>query len=288
LSATAATRFRGLVVAWLLVLAACSGGEDQAPAGNDFDPAEFAGTPACEPRTFEGSAFTVCPFQSSKDQIRLAWLGADGQPLRSLMALEQSLGDEAKLVRFAMNAGMYDERGAPIGLFVAEGKERKSLNSREGGGNFHLLPNGVFAVDEKGRVSVTPTREFRKKVPSPHWATQSGPMLVIDGKLHPKFDPNGSSQLVRNGVGVCNPATAYFVISEEGVSFGRFARFFRDALGCRNALYLDGSVSSLWDPGGSRQDAYSELGPMIVVLRFSSGSPTRERPPPQPSPSADR
>ncbi len=263
----AATRFSALGAAALLGLAACSGGEAETTADNTFDPAEYAGTPACEIRTFEGSRFTVCPFDAGKDEIRLAWRGRDGKPLRSLAALEQSLGREGSQVRFAMNAGMYDEEGAPIGLFIEEGEERKSLNTRKGSGNFHLLPNGVFAVDKQGRVSVTPSTSFDKQVPTPRWATQSGPMLVIDGKLHPKFDENGPSQLIRNGVGVRDPRTAWFVISEDGVSFGRFARFFRDALGCPNALYLDGTVSSLWDPGAGRQDSYSELGPMIVVSR---------------------
>ncbi|HLL59814.1 MAG TPA: phosphodiester glycosidase family protein, partial [Allosphingosinicella sp.] len=177
------------------------------------------------------------------------------------------LGPRASRLRFAMNAGMYDEAGAPIGLFVRDGRQEKSLNRREGSGNFHLMPNGVFAVDGEGKLSVTPSAAFAKKLPSPKWATQSGPMLVIDGKLHPKFDENGESQLIRNGVGVADPGTAYFVISEDPVSFGRFARFFRDELDCKNALYLDGSVSSLWDPAGQRQDAYSELGPMIAVFR---------------------
>ncbi len=268
-----ATRFsRTIAAAGLLALAACSGGESGTATANEFDPAEYVGTPACEAHTFEGSRFTVCPFDGRKDEIRLAWRGADGQPLRSLAALEASLGEEAAQIRFAMNAGMYDEQGAPIGLFLEDGEERKGLNSRQGAGNFHLLPNGVFAVDEEGRVSVTPTKEFRREIPSPRWATQSGPMLVLDGKLHPKFDANGPSQLVRNGVGVRDPNTAYFVISEEGISFGRFARFFRDALGCKDALYLDGSVSSLWDPGAGRQDAFSELGPMIVVFSRTPSS----------------
>lgn len=216
---------------------------------------------ACEERSFEGTRFTVCKYNAATDRLELI----GGQ--RSFAELEQSLGPKAAQLRFAMNAGMYDEEGRPIGLFVRDGEEEKSLNRREGTGNFHLMPNGVFAVDEEGRLSITSSAAFSKKVPSPQWATQSGPMLVIGGKLHPKFDENGESQLIRNGVGVANPYTAYFVISEDPVSFGRFARFFRDALGCPNALYLDGSVSSLWDPAAQRQDPYSELGPMIAVFR---------------------
>lgn len=261
----AAIRFRFV---WLALLAAaCDGG---APS---VDPSPPAGTAArasadaaCERRTFEGTLFTICPFDTRTDRIALAWKGADGRPLRSLAALRQSLGDDVR-VRFAMNAGMYDEEGAPIGLFVADGEELKPLNRRRGAGNFHLLPNGVFAVAADGAISVTPASEFRAAMPRPAWATQSGPMLVIDGRLHPKFAPDGESRLIRNGVGAIDRHRGVFAISEEGVSFGRFARLFRDALGCPDALYLDGSVSSLWDPGASREDGHSQLGPMVLVTR---------------------
>jgi uncharacterized protein YigE (DUF2233 family) len=247
----------------LLCLAGCQG--ERPPEQQQTASAEalLPAAPACEPRTFEGSTFTICRFDASREKLELI----DGGDLRSLPALEARLGPRAARVKFAMNAGMYDEEGRPIGHFIADGKTLKRLNLRSGSGNFHLLPNGVFAQDEKGRVSVTSSERFEKTVPNPRWATQSGPMLVIDGKLHPKFDEDGPSKLIRNGVGVAGPNTAWFAISEEPVSFGRFARLFRDALGCRNALYLDGTVSSLWDPAGQRQDGYSELGPMIVVYK---------------------
>ena len=254
---------KGSFVAALLLLASCRESE---PAGNGALPAASVGQP-CESRTFEGSAFTVCAFDARSHEIRLAWRGEDGAALRSLPALEAALGPEAERVRFAMNAGMYDEDGAPIGLYVEQGERLKPISLKAGPGNFHLLPNGVFAVDAEGRVSVTPSREFAERVNAPLWATQSGPMLVIDGKLHPKFDADGPSRLVRNGVGVRDPRTAWFAISEEGVSFGRFARLFRDELGARDALYFDGTVSSLWDPAAGRQDAYPRLGPIVIVLR---------------------
>jgi uncharacterized protein YigE (DUF2233 family) len=247
----------------LLLQAACRDSENGGNAA--FDPATLQEAAACEPQRFEGSVFTVCTFDARKDALRLVLNGADGKPLRSLAALEGSLGKEAEQVRFAMNAGMYDEDGAPVGLYVDRGKVLKRLNRNKGPGNFHLMPNGVFSVTKKGAVLVTPTT--RTKTADTFWATQSGPMLLVDGKLHRKFDQDGPSRLVRNGVGVKDPQTAFFVISEEGVSFGRFARFFRDALGCSDALYLDGTVSSLWHPAEGRQDAYSGLGPMIVVLR---------------------
>ena len=166
-----------------------------------------------------------------------------------------------------MNAGMFDDQGMPIGLYVEAGRRRHAINLRPGPGNFHMKPNGVFAVATDGRVAVVRSEDFGRLPFAPRWATQSGPMLVIGGQLHPSFDPNGTSLHVRNGVGVADPRTAWFVISDEPVSFGRFARFFRDALHCPDALFLDGTVSSLWDPAAGRRDAGYPLGPMVAVLR---------------------
>ena len=225
-----------------------------------------AEVPACEQRRFEGSRFTVCRYEAGRDRLALFLDGRSG-PLRSFEALQARLGGDARALRFAVNAGMYDDRGRPIGLYIENGITRHRLNLRAGPGNFHLQPNGVFAVDGRGRVSVVPSGLFAKRTRPVRWATQSGPMLLIGGKLHPRFDADGPSRLVRNGVGVAGPRTAWFAISEEGVSFGRFARLFRDALGCTDALYLDGTVSSLWDRGAGRKDAYSSLGPMIAVFR---------------------
>jgi uncharacterized protein YigE (DUF2233 family) len=164
-----------------------------------------------------------------------------------------------------MNAGMYDEAGGPIGLYVADGRERHPINRRPGPGNFHMLPNGVLEVMQDGRVAIVPSGRYRPDS-RPRWATQSGPMLVIDGVLHPAVQPNGDSRHVRNGVGVAGDSVAWFAISDEPVSFGRLARLFRDRLGCRDALYFDGSVSSLWDRPAGRRDDRAELGPLVAVF----------------------
>lgn len=233
----------------------------------DLDELLAPAASACEAITFEGSRFTACRYRRGDDRIQL-FLDPAGRPLRSLAALETYLGPRAGQLRFAMNAGMYDREGRPIGLYVANGIQRKALNRREGAGNFHLMPNGVFSVDDAGRVAVTASEDYR---PSERirWATQSGPMLVIEGALHPRFSADGASLHVRNGVGVSDPDTSWFAISDEPVSFGRFARLFRDRLGCPNALFLDGSVSSLWDRPAKRMDAFPQLGPLVAV--FSQG-----------------
>ena len=190
-----------------------------------------------------------------------------GAPLRGFAALETALGARRARLLFAMNAGMYDEDGRPIGLHVEAGRRRHRVNLRSGPGNFHLKPNGVFAVAADGRVAIVRSERLGDLPFAPHWATQSGPMLVVDGRLHPRFQANGPSLNIRNGVGVADSGTAWFAISDEPVSFGRFARLFRDALDCRNALFFDGTVSSLWDPAAGRRDQGHEIGPMVAVFR---------------------
>lgn len=229
----------------------------------------LASASACDAITFEGSRFTACRYRRGEDRIAL-YLNSADQPLRSLAALERHLGTRAATLRLAMNAGMYDRAGRPIGLYIEEGRQRRPISRRDGPGNFHLKPNGIFAVDDNGRVAVTATEAYSPD-PAIRWATQSGPMLVIDSALHPRISENGTSLHVRNGVGVADADTAWFAISEEPVSFGRFARLFRDRLNCRDALFLDGSVSSLWDRPANRQDAYPQLGPMIAIFSTEEG-----------------
>jgi uncharacterized protein YigE (DUF2233 family) len=165
-----------------------------------------------------------------------------------------------------MNAGMFDGSGMPIGLAIVEGRELHTLNRRDGRGNFHLKPNGVFMVRNDGSSAIVLTDKYRPGG-GVRLATQSGPMLVVGGALNQKFDHDGRSRFVRNGVGIDRAGNPVFVISEEAVSFGKLGRLFQDRLQCRDALYLDGSVSSLWDPANGRMDSFSALGPMIVALR---------------------
>jgi uncharacterized protein YigE (DUF2233 family) len=191
----------------------------------------------------------------------------NGAPLRSLRRLEQYQAKKSADILFAMNGGMFDDDGRPIGYYVENGKRLKKLNQKEGGGNFHLLPNGVFFGD-KDSWQIRTTEYFSDNVTKrPDFATQSGPMLVIDGKLHPKIAVNGDSINIRNAVGIDADGRAHFVISEVPVSFGKLARFMRDDLKCANALYLDGAVSALWYPAGDRQDAGAALGPLIVATK---------------------
>ena len=224
----------------------------------------------CRQQLFEGSRFIVCDNRDG-DLVLLA-AGKSDRPLRSFAKVAQRFA--AHRVAFAMNAGMFDEEGRPIGYTIVDGPEIKALNLRDGPGNFHLKPNGVFMVTCGGSRAIFPSDAIPQFRCAPRLVTQSGPMLLIAGKLHPKLQHDGTSRLIRNGVGM-GGGGANFVISETPVSLGKFARFFRDGLKSYNALYFDGSVSSLWDPANGRQDSHSPLGPIIVALKPVESKPGR-------------
>jgi uncharacterized protein YigE (DUF2233 family) len=218
---------------------------------------------ACRDITFDDLPFTVCDVAATED-VRLFAQGPAGN-LGSFTAVNDLLAAEGKTLGFAMNAGMYHRDRSPVGLFVADGVEASPLVTRDGPGNFGLLPNGVFCIMD--HFAVMESRTFADVQPTCTYATQSGPMLVIDGALHPKFLPDSPSTYIRNGVGVsADGLTAVFAISDVAVNFHTFARLFRDALGTPNALYFDGSISRLYAPGLNRHDAGLPMGPIIGTV----------------------
>jgi len=224
-----------------------------------------AGEGPCREVRFEGLAYTVCEADAARDDLRL-WLADDeGAPIGTFARLEALLAERGRRLVFAMNAGMYHPDRRPVGLYVEDGRELSPLVERARGGNFALLPNGVFCIGE-GRAAVIETSAFAAARPGCRHATQSGPMLVIGGELHPRFLPDSDSLNIRNGVGVAKDGRrVVFAISGAPVNFHAFARFFRDALGVPDALYLDGSISRLRAPGLGRADMGLPLGPIVGV-----------------------
>jgi uncharacterized protein YigE (DUF2233 family) len=83
----------------------------------------------------------------------------------------------------------------------------------------------------------------------------------------PAFAAGSRSRHVRNGVCAPRSREAVFVVSNDPVTFREFANYFRTVLGCSEALYLDGSISSLFAPSLQRADDRAELGPIIAVIR---------------------
>jgi uncharacterized protein YigE (DUF2233 family) len=219
----------------------------------------------CQRVTYEHSEYTVCEVDLRRQSVRLFWKKPDGHPYGYPSSLPRELGNHAGRLLFATNGGMYHGDNSPVGLYVEEGRELVPANTNAGPGNFHMRPNGVFYV--RGEVAgVLETRSFIKRRPRVDFATQSGPMLVIDGKLHTRFARYGGSRKYRAGVGSRDPNLVVFAVSESEVSFGEFARLFQDKLRCKNALFLDGgSATSFYSPVLARNSNFLPLGPIIGV-----------------------
>lgn len=220
----------------------------------------------CRKIAFEGTGYAVCEVEAGAD-IRLFHTAADGRIYGTFGRVEAAVAAQGRRLVFAMNAGMYHDDRRPVGLLVEGGTPRGALVTAAGPGNFGMRPNGVFCVLADGRFAVVESRAFGEAAPDCRHATQSGPMLVIAGKLHPRFIPDSDSAFIRNGVGVSDGGRrAVFAISDRPVNFHSFARLFRDALGTPDALYLDGQVSRLYAPGLSRSDWGFPMGPIVGLV----------------------
>lgn len=225
-------------------------------------PAAAAG---CRDIVFEDRPFTVCEADPAGETLRLFLNDADGKPLGTFDNVEALLASDGQKLSFAMNAGMYHPDRRPVGLYVEDGVEIGRIVTRDGPGNFGLLPNGVLCLSDAS-ASVVESRAFDSDRPDCGYATQSGPMLVIDGELHPRFLPNSDSLNIRNGVGVTGDGRLVAVISNRPVNFHQFARLFRDVLGTPDALYMDGRISRLYAPELGRHDAGFPMGPILGVV----------------------
>ncbi|MEK1891489.1 MAG: phosphodiester glycosidase family protein [Phyllobacterium sp.] len=220
----------------------------------------------CRFVTFESSGNIVCEIDLRSFDIRLALNGHDDKPFGSLASFIAAQPPSTGLV-LAMNAGMYEPDMTPVGRYVEDGRTIAPLNTRDGEGNFYMKPNGVFFIRLDGTPGVLPTEAYANSATDVRMATQSGPMLVIDGKVHPRFEPNGTSRFIRNGVGVRDANTIVLAISTEPVSLGRFARLFRDELACANALFFDGMISALSNDRKVLIGGTDPVGPILAVYK---------------------
>ena len=196
-----------------------------------------------------------------KQTIQFYWKDENGQLYRSLGELKQSLHAKGKKLVFATNGGMYQTDNSPLGLYIENGKVLKQLNTKDATGNFYLKPNGVFYITNDNKASICTTEAFESNSKI-KYATQSGPMLVIDGKLHSAFQKNSTNLNIRNGVGVLPDGKIMFVMSRKGINFYEFATYFQNA-GCKYALYLDGFVSRTYLPEKNWTQTDGDFGVII-------------------------
>lgn len=207
--------------------------------------------------------YSVTTIDTRREALQLFLNDEQGQPFHDFTRLDGWLHKRGKRLLFAVNAGMYHADFSPVGLLVIDGKELAPLNLDDAFGNFFMKPNGVFLVDASG-PHVVESSEYPARASGVRIATQSGPLLLRRGRIHPAFQPDSRSRHVRNAVGIIGNK-AVFVISEEPVTFYQFATYLRDELGCRDALYLDGSISSVYDARSGRHTVRAQLGPILAT-----------------------
>ena len=200
------------------------------------------------------------------DEVRFVWKDGTGARYGSIGAWRDELEEDGRDLVFAMNGGMYKEGGAPKGLFIEKGEVQSEIDFlEEGYGNFYMQPNGVFFITNDGVAGICKTENFsqQKKV---RFATQSGPMLLIDGEINENFRLGSDNKHIRNGVGLLEDGRLVFAMSKVEVSFYDFAYFLKERR-CRNALYLDGFVSRMYAPESGVEQLDGDFGVMIGVVK---------------------
>lgn len=183
----------------------------------------------------------------------------DGKPIGTFKYLYEYLDQQSKKLVFATNGGIYTKTLEPLGLYIENGKEIVSINRKKGTDNFYLEPNGIFLIkNDEAYIETTP--DFNEKSDKLNFATQSGPMLVIDGNIHPRFVAGSANKTIRSGVGIINEDKVVFAISDQAVNFYDFATLFKEKFNCQNALYLDGAISKMYLPELNRKELDNTIG----------------------------
>ena len=207
--------------------------------------------------------FVTYKIDAKKQDIQFYWKDDKKEIFRSIQNLKTWLGEKQKTLVFAMNGGMYKPDNSPQGLYIENGNRLVPLDTLTGNGNFYLKPNGVFYITSNGLPVICKTEEFNDS-DNIRYATQSGPMLVIDGQIHPAFKKGSTNLNIRNGVGILPDTTIVFAMSRKEINFYDFAAYFKN-LGCKNALYLDGLVSRTYLPEKSWTQTDGNFGVIIGV-----------------------
>lgn len=220
---------------------------------------------AINAKTDADDPFLVYKADLIKQDLKLYWKNDKGQNIGSIQNLKLWLEGKNQTLDFAMNAGMYKKDHSPQGLYIEKRKMLVPLDTTKAAGNFYLKPNGVFYFTTQKTAVICTTQDFRNNAKI-EYATQSGPMLIIDGQIHPEFKKGSANVNIRNGVGILPDGKIVFVMSKKEINFYDFADYFK-SLGCRNALYLDGFVSRAFAPSENWIQTDGNFGVLFAVTR---------------------
>lgn len=207
-------------------------------------------------------------FDKKTTDLELFWKNDQNEILKSFENLKSYLEKKQKTLLFAMNAGMFKKDYSPQGLFIQDGYVINPIDTSTGFGNFYLMPNGIFYITKEDIFGICKSQNF-VDTGTIKFATQSGPMLVIDGQIHPAFIKGSKNLNIRNGVGILPDNKVIFTISKKEINFYDFAYYFKE-LGCKNALYLDGFVSKIYYPAINVTQMDGNFGVMIGITQKNS------------------
>lgn len=198
-----------------------------------------------------------------KQDLRFYWKDNNNEKIRSIQRLKMWLEKNDKKLVFAMNGGMYKADNSPQGLYIEKQLTLSPLDTTSSSGNFYMKPNGVFYITTDNIPAICTTTYFvaNGKI---KYATQSGPMLVVNGAIHAAFKEGSTNVNIRNGVGILPDNKVVFAMSKKEINFYDFANYFK-SLGCTNALYLDGLVSRTYLPEKQCMQLDGNFGVIIGV-----------------------
>lgn len=214
---------------------------------------------------YSNDKFLTYKVDVKKQNLKLFWKDENGKRFGSIENLKRWAAKKNLELDFVMNAGMYKADNSPQGLYIENKREIIPLDTTKAAGNFYLKPNGVFYITTKKTAKICTTETFFNNGEI-SFATQSGPMLLIDGKIHPDFKEGSKNVNIRNGVGILPDGKVVFVLSKSEVNFYDFAIYFK-SLGCKNALYLDGFVSRAYLPSQDWNQTDGDFGALFAVVR---------------------
>ncbi len=221
---------------------------------------------------FNGVKYSIFVANTDSDQIKLHLLRPKYKS--SLGDVKSYLESQNFKPLMITNAGMFTATYEPEGLYIEENPLKKyslDVGDQKSSFNFYLYPNGVFYMDAKNTPHIDTTKEFarlqRLKKIKVKVATQSGPMLVINGRIHQAFVKGSTNYKIRGGVGIISSKKVVFACTVGGSNFYDFGLFMRDVFNCKNALFLDGAISKMYLHDIYPEETGGQFGPVISVSR---------------------
>lgn len=200
----------------------------------------------CKEKIQDENRFVIYQVNPKKQNLKFYWKNDKNEVLKSIDHLKNEVESKSEKLVFAMNGGMFEPDQSPKGLYIEDFKILKSIDTLQGSGNFYLQPNGILYLTENNQPGISETKRYNQNK-SIKYATQSGPMLLMDGKINPIFQKDSKNLNIRNGVGILKNGEIIFAMSKKEVNFYSLAELFKE-MGCKNALYLDGYVSRTYLP----------------------------------------